>query len=185
MIDRLTDKEQNLGWKFELLESSGGQQSDFVSRLRYLDVLKVRGCLLPERAILEGEHGTLSEASAHKEFSLVVMDLNHQYATSVVNTVLDFIVLVNLGPEYVGSIYLDPSSIRSEDFDYLQSIFLELLKKDQTPGVDIANLSERIGIPYDKLKEAESSDTGEEGEKTEKKEEKEGIEPKKEGTANE
>ena len=47
-------------WRLEVQGSAGGQQQGFVDRLRYLDSLKVRGMLLPERAILEGQGGTLS-----------------------------------------------------------------------------------------------------------------------------
>jgi hypothetical protein len=50
-------------WRLEVQGSAGGQQQGFVDRLRYLDSLKVRGMLLPERAILEGQHGTLAESA--------------------------------------------------------------------------------------------------------------------------
>ena len=51
-------------WRLEVQGSAGGQQQGFVDRLRYLDSLKVRGMLLPERAILEGQHGTLAESQS-------------------------------------------------------------------------------------------------------------------------
>ena len=45
-------------------------QPTFVDRLGYLDKLLVRGLLLPERAVLEGRHGTLAEAETHGDTAL-------------------------------------------------------------------------------------------------------------------
>ena len=42
------------GWKIELLSDGGSLQSGFTGRLEYLDKLKVRGILAPERTVLEG-----------------------------------------------------------------------------------------------------------------------------------
>jgi hypothetical protein len=58
-------------WRLEVQGSAGGQQQGFVDRLRYLDSLKVRGMLLPERAILEGQHGTLAESQSQGDVHVV------------------------------------------------------------------------------------------------------------------
>ena len=58
-------------WRLEVQGSAGGQQQGFVDRLRYLDSLKVRGMLLPERAILEGQHGTLAESQSQGDLALL------------------------------------------------------------------------------------------------------------------
>ena len=58
------------GWKIELLSEGGSLQAGFTGRLEYLDKLKVRGILTPERTVLEGQHGTLAEAEAHADVAL-------------------------------------------------------------------------------------------------------------------
>ena len=60
-------------WRLEVQGSAGGQQQGFVDRLRYLDSLKVRGMLLPERAILKGQHGTLAESQS-QDIRVVVQE---------------------------------------------------------------------------------------------------------------
>jgi hypothetical protein len=54
-------------WRLEVQGSAGGQQQGFVDRLRYLDSLKVRGMLLPERAIGESPNTNQPPRRGHAE----------------------------------------------------------------------------------------------------------------------
>jgi hypothetical protein len=72
-------------WRLEVQGSAGGQQQGFVDRLRYLDSLKVRGMLLPERAILEGQHGTLAESESQGDMALLQAEANSRWRETGLN----------------------------------------------------------------------------------------------------
>ena len=94
-------------WRLEVQGSAGGQQQGFVDRLRYLDSLKVRGMLLPERAILEGQHGTLAESQSQGDLALLQAELVHHHLTREINRqAVDPVLEANWGPAYRGKVRL-------------------------------------------------------------------------------
>jgi len=145
------DQAELYGWKIEILEDKGGRQPTFISRLKYLDTLKVRGLQMPERSLMEGTHGTLAEASAHIDLALTNMDFVHALAVwclnmQVVNTLLE----QNYGPDTVNSIRLIPNSLLDQRKSYLQNVFMSLVQKSQGESIgnlDLGALMEMIGVP--------------------------------------
>ncbi|HQU42389.1 MAG TPA: hypothetical protein PK867_06230, partial [Pirellulales bacterium] len=95
------------GWEIDILDKGAGLQPTFVERLSYLDKLLVRGLLLPERSVLEGQHGTLAEAEAHADIGLNSADLVHRYITQLVNWhCVDQLLMLNFGRRAKGKVWI-------------------------------------------------------------------------------
>jgi hypothetical protein len=143
----------NPGWKIEVIADGGGQQSSFVERLQYLDKLKVRGILLPERAALEGQHGTLAEAEAHADVALTQADLTHQYIVDCLNEqVVGPLLALNFGEDAREAVKVVPSPVVDDKKTFLREIVRTLLAN---PGylaqfladTDTDALMDALGLP--------------------------------------
>lgn len=100
-------------WIVELLEDKGSRQPGFIERLRYLDSLKMRGYLRPERIALEGQHGTLAEAGEHGDLALTDGDMIHQELVRVINWhLVDQLLELNFGRQARGSVWIAPAPLQ-------------------------------------------------------------------------
>ena len=136
-------------WHVELLEDGGAKQTAFIDRLKYLDTLKVRGLLLPERAILEGQFGTKAEAGEHGDMMVTNMEMIDKAIVSVVNEqIVNQLVALNFGPEMVGKIRLVALPLIDSQIDFLR----ELYKKVSDPNLDLETLKNKLDLP---IKEVE------------------------------
>jgi len=137
-------------WHVDLLEDAGQKQSSFIDRLKYLDTLKVRGLLLPERAILEGQFGTKAEAGEHGDMMITNMEQIDKIIVEMVNEqIVNQIVELNYGPEMVGKIWLTALPLIDEQITFLREIY----KKVSDPNLDLETLKDKLDLP---IKEAES-----------------------------
>lgn len=141
------------GWKIELL-SSEGLQSSFVDRLTYLDSLKVRSMLVPERAILEGQFGTKAEAEAHADMALVIRQLQHEEITEAINTQLvDPMMAINFDAK-PGATKLVAMPLSDEKQALYKDLFMKLVEHPESSvqvleGIDFDELRESLSIPFD------------------------------------
>ena len=124
--DRDSAKGERRQWMIELLEDKGTRQAGFKDRLSYLDALKFRGMLRPERSALEGQHGTKAEAGVHGDVGLTDGELIHLEITDVVNKqLIDQILLHNFGSEAEGSVWVTPAPLR----DIRRDVAIEIIKE--------------------------------------------------------
>ena len=143
-------------WSIELITDSGSKQSNFIDRLKYLDALKVRGLLLPERAILEGQFGTKAEAEAHGDMALNNMQEIDNCITDVMNKqVIDPLLMINFGPEYVGRVWLKSAPLIDTQIGFLRSVYM----KQSDGDIDMWSLKEKLGVPIDEGGNESDSDT--------------------------
>jgi len=129
-----------------MMDGVSGGQTSFISRLKYLDVLKVRGLLLPERTILEGEHGTKAEAGVHVAMAIAAREqlVNKQ--------VLDKLVELNWGEEQVGKVRLVQAPLVDEDKKFLQELYLAVLNDptafaQELASYDLDSMKDKLSIP--------------------------------------
>lgn len=140
-------------WGIELIEDSGGRQPTFVDRLKYLDALKVRAMLLPERSILEGEFGTKAEAGEHADVAIKAMQLIDRHITRHVNWhVVDQLLRINYGIEAQGTVRLKATPLVDEQVAYLREVYTKLLENPQAfleevGTINTEALKEKLGIP--------------------------------------
>lgn len=141
------------GWVIELIADGSPKQYSFNNRLSYLDTLMVRGILMPERAILEGTHGTKAEATEHKTAALTNLELAAKLVTSEVNAQLVNPLLVrNFGESAKGLVRLEDAPILDEKLTFLRELLQTLVKDpsgffDLFAMVDTTSLFDRLGIP--------------------------------------
>ncbi len=129
--DRQLGQPQQRKWLIDLLEDRGGRQADFVDRLRYLDSLKFRGMLRPERAGLEAAHGTRADASAHGDLAMTDCDaLLRDIAACLNQQLIDPLLAMNFGPEATGKIAMRPAPIRPHDRAALRDLIDRMMRSD-------------------------------------------------------
>jgi len=140
-------------WRIELKSDGGGGASVFTDRQRYLDALKVRALGMPERAILEGQFGTLAEAEAHADFAITNMDMRHRSIAQLVNDhVVNDLLEYNYGPDAKDTVYVEPAPITDLALQYLRSVYTAFLGDDmgrlqEMEGIDFEAFRDRLGLP--------------------------------------
>jgi hypothetical protein len=140
-------------WEISMMDGVSGGQTSFISRLKYLDVLKVRGLLLPERTILEGEHGTKAEAGVHVAMAIAAREqLARQITLNVNKQVLDKLVELNWGEEQVGKVRLVQAPLVDEDKKFLQELYLAVLNDptafaQELASYDLDSMKDKLSIP--------------------------------------
>ena len=143
-------------WRLEVQGSAGGQQQGFVDRLRYLDSLKVRGMLLPERAILEGQHGTLAESQSQGDLAFLQAELVHHHVTREINRqAVDPVLEANWGPAYRGKVRLEASPLSSDNLGFLRQLVTQVLSDpkdfaDLLHRADWPSIFDAVGLPQTK-----------------------------------
>lgn len=152
-VDQLNATNAEQGWKVDVLSDTGSRQPAFVDRLKYLDALKVRAMMLPERAIIEGEFGTKAEASVHGDLALTNISLMDQMITTRINEqVVDQLLAYNYGEEYVGKVWLSPAPLVDEQAMFLKDLYKLILTNPQTfadeiASIDTDSIKDRLNIP--------------------------------------
>ncbi len=149
-------------WDISLLADSGGRQPMFRDRLEYLDKLMARAMLIPERAILEGTHGTLAEAEAHEDVALLIAGLSDQHIAAEVNRqVVDPLLRYNFGAAAVGKVRITPAPLSDKTLGFLKEVYRSFLASpngflEEYGQIDTDALKDKLGIP----KSQEVADAG-------------------------
>lgn len=144
---------QNMSWRIELLEDKGGRQPTFVDRLKYLDALLVRGWMMPERAIIEGEFGTKAEAGIHMDVSVMnATSWDRHIATTVNRGPVDTLLIQNWSERLRGKVYIVPAPLVDAQLTFLRKIYEVALNNQATvldiaPLINMDGLMDRIGVP--------------------------------------
>ncbi len=155
--------EEEVGWTFSILEDKGGRQGNFVERLRYLDALKVRALLMPERSVLEGQFGTKAEAAEHINLAITNMELVDRAITRCINWhVVDQLLVLNFGEAARGKVQLVAAPLVDESLGFLRQLYLEVLKNpagflEEQGVIDTEQIKEELGIPA-RVPEEEEND---------------------------
>ena len=142
-----------LNWGIELVSDSSARQHSFTNRLEYLDKLMVRGLMVPERAILEGQFGTKAEAGVHADLALTHMELLHEHITRHINWyAVDQVLDLNFGPDARGTVRLAPSPLVDAKREFTQQLFLEFAKNPSSmaaewAAIDTDAMKETLGVP--------------------------------------
>jgi len=152
IITDITGGENPTGWKIELLSSSG-LQSSFVDRLKYLDTLKVRALIMPERALLEGQFGTKAEAGEHADMAVTVREIWHEQITQQVNEqVVNELLEINFGVRDTVKLVAMPLANRQKAF-YSELFFKVMDNPEIAPeildGIDFGELRGALDVPLD------------------------------------
>ncbi|MEI8375681.1 MAG: hypothetical protein WCJ35_22900 [Planctomycetota bacterium] len=140
------------GWKIWILDAGASQQGSFIGRLEYLDKQLCRCLHIPERAMMEGQHGTLAEAEAHSDVVFTIQDIEHRRVTAELNRqAVDQMLSLNFGKGAIGKVRLKASPIVDEKKAYFKQIYAMLLGgpagQKELQSLDAASLREQLGLP--------------------------------------
>ncbi len=141
------------GWGIELVSDSSARQHSFTNRLEYLDKLMVRGLMVPERAILEGQFGTKAEAGVHADLALTHMELLHEHITRHINWyAVDQVLDLNFGPDARGTVRLAPSPLVDAKREWMQGLFEKFIDNPSSmaaeyAAIDTDAMKETLGVP--------------------------------------
>lgn len=131
-------------WSVELLDDKGKKQESFSNRLKYLDNQKVRGLLMPERSLLEGQFGTKAEAGVHGDLAAANMEAIDRSITAMVNTqLINQLLQLNFGDTYINKVRVVSSPLIDRQLMFLQEVYKLL----DDPNVDMEAMKEKLNIP--------------------------------------
>lgn len=153
------DNGQTQSWQIENMTDSGATSASYADTLRYYDTLKVRGMMLPERMILEGEFGTKAEAVAHSEAAVAGMEMRYRGIVRDMDAQTKRQLLaLNFGEEYRDCVKLEPAEITRDDKAFMKELYNSLLGNSDVghvvaSGVDIEQLQQLLAIPKNEKQE--------------------------------
>lgn len=140
-------------WKIEIIADASARQASFGERLDYLDAQMARAMLLPERSVLQGQHGTQAEAGEHIDLALTHADLTHRHITRLVNWhLVDQLLSINHGAAARGTVFLVAAPIRDAKLSFLRELYVAFLSNpagflEEFGLIDTEALKTMLGVP--------------------------------------
>lgn len=115
-------------WEVDFLADPSPRQGEFVTRQKYQDALLVRGLLMPERAVLEGQFGTKAEAGVHADLAVTQRELEHRHVTRLAQWhIVDQLLAINFGEKMRGKVRLVANPLADEKAGWLRQLYQALL----------------------------------------------------------
>lgn len=140
-------------WQFEFMETAAGHLGEFVEALKHYESLMLRGWIVPERAVVEGQFGTKAEAESHGDLMMTMAEeVLKDILLAVNEQVVDPLLLVNFGRESVGSVKVCAQPIEDETANMLrrmvEKIFGDPTNIDLLAEVaDVDAMLDSAGLP--------------------------------------
>jgi len=130
-------------WDITLLSDLSARQPSFQDRLKYLDSLKLRGLLIPERACTEGKYGTRAESESHIDLLITNMESIDRTIVDALNVqVVDQLLAINWGLA-PGTVRLVAAPLIDDQIGFLRKLYLLMSGKQ----VDVIALQEKLNVP--------------------------------------
>ena len=127
-LKAMDDDADGKTWAIELMEDKGSRQPGFIERLRYLDSLKFRGYLRPERSALEGQFGTKAEAQTHGDLGLLDGEKLQKDISRLINWyVVDQLLVLNFGEQARGSVWFIPNPLQDANVQFSRDLVKAML----------------------------------------------------------
>lgn len=151
-------------WRIEIIADTGARQASFGERLDYLDAQMARAMLIPERSVLQGQHGTQAEAGEHIDLALTHADLTHRHVTRLTNWhLVDQLLSINYGPAARGAVFLVAAPIRDAKLAFLREVYAAFLGNpagflEEFGLIDTEALKSMLGVPIATDEEGEDDD---------------------------
>jgi len=170
-----SDVSQLRAWLISFLEPRGQHGEDLTGMMRHLESLMLRGWLVPERAVVEGQFGTKAEAGAHANFALLASDLLLQDILLTVNRyVVNPFLRYNWGPQAEDTVWLTRAGLDPDQRNFFRSliekaladprnldVFLTLINTDALlDSMDVPKAEETAVVPSQERNEREDGPGG-------------------------
>ena len=137
------DLEQLKAWHISFLETNEQHGREFTETMRHLESLMLRGWLVPERAVTEGQYGTKAEAGEHAKLALTAAELLLEDILRCVNWYLvNPLVVLNFGRRAENSVTLVRGGLDPAE----QAFFRELIQKVLAAPSNVQTLWEMLDV---------------------------------------
>ena len=122
-------------WRLEILEDKGSRQPGFTERLTYLDKMKARGWLVPERSAFERQRAG-SRADSESQGDVVTtqgMIDAWKFAKALEglpcdpNSPFNIVLRMNWGESAMGTVHIRPTEIEDDKKKFLRDMSKELI----------------------------------------------------------
>ncbi len=131
-------------WRVEILSETKPKQESFNKRMQHLEALMVRGLLFPERAVLEGQHGTKAESGEQINLMMNNMEELDRTITRMVNQQLvDQLLRLNFGDAMVGKVRLASAPLIDKQVGFLRDLYM----KQNDQNIDMVAMKEKLDVP--------------------------------------
>lgn len=133
--------------------ASGQTTGSMLAYLQYLDQLKMRGYLVPERTATEGTKGTSAEAGQHADVGLSATEqLNQLMAQTVSWHSVNRLLVWNWGPEAEDSVFVQPTPLADDKKVIYRWLFQTLLTNPSVldyvvKNLDLDAVAELLAVP--------------------------------------
>lgn len=140
-------------WRLNFLETRSGAGAEIITAVEHEEKLLVRGMLVPERAITEGQFGTKAEAEAHGDIMLSIAEEELQSIVRTINAqIVDDLLVFNFGPSMRGKVQVVPGPLTDADKRFARSILTAVLTNPANVDLlltttDIDSLFDRADWP--------------------------------------
>ncbi len=139
-----TDVANLYAWSIELIDDKGSKQKNFNDRLKYLDSQKVRGLLMPERSLLEGNFGTKAEAGVHGDMAITNIEAIDRAIIGMLNRqLINQLLQLNFGDALVGKVRVVAAPLVDKQITFIRDLYKEL----NDPDIDMQGLRDKLEIP--------------------------------------
>lgn len=147
------DIEKLWAWQISFIESQGQHGGDLTGMLRHFESLMMRGWLVPERAALEGQHGTKAESEVQQDIVIAGAEvLLDELIDAIQKQVVDQVLVLNWGEEARGTVKLKPSPLVDEKALLMRDMVKQVLT---TPAnvplllhtLDMDSMLDNAGLP--------------------------------------
>ncbi|MFA6046671.1 MAG: hypothetical protein WC718_16925 [Phycisphaerales bacterium] len=152
-IARGIDPKSLMAWQIDFLETSAGHGAEFTDSLRYFDALKVRGWLVPERAVIEGQFGTKAEAGVHADLGIQIAQETGDGLVGQINRqVVDTLLAANFGPNARGKVRIVQAKLTGDEKEFLRGLVTAVYTNPANVDLfltafDVDAILDQVGIP--------------------------------------
>jgi hypothetical protein len=146
------DPAQLKPWSLSFVEASGGHGTEIADAIRAKEVQMVRGWLMPERAILEGSHGTLAESESQTSTGLNATQIVMNDVLTVLNEqVVKPMLMLNFGPDAGNSVSFSTVSVKKETWELMENLLLKTIESADRYNllqnlIDVDALIDALGL---------------------------------------
>lgn len=153
LIQSGADFKELIRWTVDYLEPKNKHGDEFINASRYQDSLLLRGILVPERAAIEGDHGTKAEAEAHGELLVSLSATEAQNMFGEINqNLIDDMLQLNFGVEARGTVRLIQAGLDPTTAALLRDIIKAVLGNPANISValdamDLRSTMDITGVP--------------------------------------
>lgn len=122
------DVSKLISWQFDTLEPKTAHGKDFVDTLQHQERQLARALLVPERAILEGVHGTKAEAGEHGDvFLTIAQEVLDDIIRHLNWYVVDQLLVLNWGEAARGQVWIEPEPLQDEAKAFLRQLLKQII----------------------------------------------------------